>query len=220
MLFFLGYSFVAGVVGARGYEWVATGNGLLHTYLRSVLFGSGAFVAVCLFPIAAKWILVSRWKPREFPLWGLTYLRFWLVKVLLHANPMILFVGNSLYALQLRALGVRIGKGVTILSPSVPVCTDLITIGAGTVIRKDSFFLGCRAHSGRIHTGRVTLGRDVLIGLRGGPGGTEDRRSCDAHGDAPRRRAQRPPLPRRSWRAGPARSWCWRGRRAGPGAQR
>ncbi|GGI95133.1 Pls/PosA family non-ribosomal peptide synthetase [Streptomyces brasiliensis] len=164
LLFFLGYSFVAGVIGARGYAWVATGNGLLDTYLRSVLFGGCGFLALCLFPIAAKWILVGRWKPGEFPLWGLTYLRFWLVKVLLHANPMIFLVGNPLYVLYLRALGVRIGKGVTILSPSVPVCSDLITIGAGSVIRKDSFFLGYRAHSGRIQTGRVTLGRDVFIG--------------------------------------------------------
>ena len=100
----------------------------------------------------------------EFPVWGLTYLRFWTVKALLHANPMVLFAGNPLYVLYLRALGARIGKGVTILSPTVPVCTDLLTIGAGTVIRKDSSFLCYRAHAGRIQTGPVTLGRDVFVG--------------------------------------------------------
>ena len=66
--------------------------------------------------------------------------------------------------LYLRALGARIGKGVTILSRTIPVCTDLLTIGAGTVIRKDSFFLCYRAHAGRIQTGPVTLGRDVFVG--------------------------------------------------------
>ncbi|MEV7863938.1 Pls/PosA family non-ribosomal peptide synthetase [Streptomyces hirsutus] len=164
LLFFLGYSLVAGFVTAGGYEWVAAGSGLVDIYLRSLLFGGVGFLALCAFPVVAKWVLVGRWKSCEFPVWSMTYLRFWVVKVLLHANPMVLFVGNPLYVLYLRALGARIGRGVTILSRSVPVCTDLLTIGSGTVVRKDSFFLGYRAHAGRIQTGRITLGRDVYIG--------------------------------------------------------
>jgi non-ribosomal peptide synthetase-like protein len=163
-LFFLGYSYLAARVAARGYSWVSAGSNWMDIYLRSAVFGGIAFAIMCTFPIAAKWILIGRWKTREFPVWGLTYLRFWTVKVLLHANPMVFFVGNPLYVLYLRALGARIGKGVTILSRSVPVCTDLLTIGAGTVIRKEAFFLCYRAHSGRIQTGPVTLGRDVFIG--------------------------------------------------------
>ncbi|MGX1546920.1 Pls/PosA family non-ribosomal peptide synthetase [Streptomyces adustus] len=164
LLVFVGYSFVFGLVTARGYEWVAAGSGLVDIYLRSLLFGGVGFLLLCLFPIAAKWILVGRWKSTEFPLWGLAYLRLWLVKVLLHANPMVFFVGNPLYVLYLRALGARIGAGVTILSRSVPVCTDLLTIGSGTVIRKEATFLGYRAHAGRIRTAPVTLGRDVFVG--------------------------------------------------------
>ncbi|MFG2629627.1 Pls/PosA family non-ribosomal peptide synthetase [Streptomyces sp. NPDC048473] len=163
-LLFLGYSFLAGLVADRGYAWVSASSDVTGIYLRSFVFGGVGFVGLCAFPIVAKWLLIGRWKSREFPVWGLTYLRFWTVKVLIHANPMIFFVGNPLYVLYLRALGARIGKGVTILSRNVPVCPDLLTIGAGTVIRKDSFFLCYRAHAGRIQTGRVTLGRDVLIG--------------------------------------------------------
>ncbi|RPE46129.1 non-ribosomal peptide synthetase-like protein [Streptomyces sp. Ag109_O5-1] len=164
LLVFLGYSLVSGFATAMGYEWIATGKGLADVYLRSLLFGGIAFVALCAFPVAAKWVLVGRWRPGEFPVWSLRYLRFWLVKVLLHANPMVLLIGTPLYVLYLRALGARVGKGVTILSHSVPVCTDLLTIGAGTVIRKDSFFLGYRACAGHIQTGRITLGADVYIG--------------------------------------------------------
>lgn len=164
LLVFLGYSVVAGFVTATGYEWVATGNGLADIYLRSLLFGGIGFIGLCLFPVLAKWILVGRWKAAEFPVWGPAYMRFWLLKVLLHANPMIFFVGSPLYVLYLRALGARIGKGVTILTRFVPVCTDLLTIGAGTVIRKDSFLLGYRAHAGRIQIDGITLGRDVYIG--------------------------------------------------------
>ncbi|WP_369393830.1 Pls/PosA family non-ribosomal peptide synthetase [Streptomyces sp. CG1] len=164
LLVFLGYSLVSGFVTATGYEWIATGSGVADIYLRSLLFGGIGFIALCAFPVVAKWLLIGRWRPGEFPVWSPAYLRFWLVKVLLHANPMVFLTGTPLYVLYLRALGARIGKGVAIFSHSVPVCTDLLTIGAGTVIRKDSFFLGYRAHAGHIQTGRITLGADVFIG--------------------------------------------------------
>ncbi|MEU5090503.1 Pls/PosA family non-ribosomal peptide synthetase [Streptomyces sp. NPDC021356] len=163
-LVFLGYSFVIGVATAQAYDWVAAGSGLVHIYARSFLCGAIGFVALCAFPVLVKWVLVGRWKPREFPVWSMAYLRFWIVKSLLHANPMVLFVGNPLYVMYLRALGARIGKDVTILSRSVPVCTDLLTVKAGTVIRKDATFLGYRAYAGTIQTGRITLGRDAFVG--------------------------------------------------------
>ncbi|MFH9399595.1 Pls/PosA family non-ribosomal peptide synthetase [Streptomyces sp. NPDC017638] len=164
LLVFLVYSLFYGYIAAGGYEWISEGSGPGGVYLRSLLFGSVAFLTLCAFPVLAKWVLVGRWKPGEFPVWGLAYVRFWLVKVLLHANPMVFLVGTPLYVLYLRALGARIGNGVTILSRSVPVCTDLLTIGAGTVIRKESFFLCYRAYAGRIQTGRVTLGRNAFVG--------------------------------------------------------
>jgi non-ribosomal peptide synthetase-like protein len=164
LLIFLGYCYLAGLVIAVGFSWILASSGWIDLYLRLVLFGSAFFVGLCSFPIVAKWLLIGRWKAQEFPVWGLTYLRFWIVKALVSANPMVFFVGTPLYVLYLRALGARIGKGVTIFSPTVPVCTDLLTIGDGTLIRKDSLFHCYRAHAGRIQTGPVTLGRDVYIG--------------------------------------------------------
>jgi non-ribosomal peptide synthetase-like protein len=163
-LVFAAYCLLAGLVMGRGYEWISATDAVAQTYLRSLVFGAAVFAGACIVPVVAKWLLVGRWKETEFPVWSLAYFRFWTVKALLHANPMILFAGSPLYVLYLRALGARIGKGVTILSRSVPVCTDLLTVGAGTVIRKDSFILGYQAHAGRIRTGRVTLGADVYVG--------------------------------------------------------
>ncbi|MDW4908845.1 Pls/PosA family non-ribosomal peptide synthetase [Streptomyces sp. ADMS] len=164
LLVFVTYCFLAGLVTVEGYEWINAGSGTVDVYLRSVVFGGAAFAGMCALPVVAKWVLVGRWKATEFPVWGLAYLRFWTVRALLNANPMRLFAGNPLYVLYLRALGARIGRGVTILSPAFPLCTDLLTVGAGTVIRKDSFFLCYRAVGGRIQTGPVTLGRDVYVG--------------------------------------------------------
>ncbi|UPZ34085.1 phosphopantetheine-binding protein [Streptomyces sp. LRE541] len=163
-LVFALYCLLSGLVTAQGYDWVSAGDGVVDVYLRSALFGGGVFVGLCTLPVVAKWVLVGRWKETEFPVWSLAYLRFWTVKVLLHANPMALFAGNPLYVLYLRALGARIGRNVTILSHALPVCTDLFTVGANTVIRKDSHFLCYQARAGRIRTGRVTLGQDVFVG--------------------------------------------------------
>ncbi|MDX3451116.1 phosphopantetheine-binding protein [Streptomyces sp. ME02-8801-2C] len=163
-LLFAGYCFLAGLVTVQGYQWINAGSGIADIYLRSVVFGGAAFAGMCVLPVIVKWVLVGRWKATDFPVWGLAYLRFWTVRSLLNANPMRLFTGNPLYVLYLRALGARIGRGVTILSPALPVCTDLLTVGAGTVIRKDSYFLCYRAVAGRVQTGPVTLGRDVYVG--------------------------------------------------------
>jgi len=165
LLVFLGYTYVATVALETAYEWISAGANGVEMYLRLVLAGVAAFVAVCALPIAAKWTLIGRYKPEQIRVWSLAYVRFWLVKTLIRSNPCaLLFVGSPLYVLYLRALGAKIGPGVAIFSKRLPVCTDLLTIGAGSVIRKDALFQCYRAHAGRIETGPVTLGRDVFIG--------------------------------------------------------
>jgi non-ribosomal peptide synthetase-like protein len=165
LLFFLGYSYVAAIGVAAGYEWISAGASALDTYVRSVLVGAGGFVVVCVIPILAKWILIGRWKPRHIRVWSVAYVRFWVVKTLIRSNPAaLMFVGSPLYTWYLRALGAKIEPGAVIFSRHVPICTDLLTIGAGTVIRKEAFFLCYRANAGRIETGPVTLGRDVFVG--------------------------------------------------------
>ena len=163
LLFLLGYPALVSYAFAVGAEWVLTAATPLEIYLRSVQVVGGLFLGTALLPILAKWLLVGRWKPTEFPIWSLRYFRFWLVKTLIRTNPLVRFVGTPLYPFYLRLLGARIGKGTTILSPVVPVCTDLLTIGAGTIVRKASSFTCYRAYDGMIQTGRVTIG-PALVG--------------------------------------------------------
>src|SRR5947208_597884 len=167
LLFFLGYSYLVALATAQAFEWISEGSDGVEIYLRLVLCSVAGFLGVCTVPIQAKWMLIGRWKPEQIRIWSLAYVRFWIVKTLIRSNPCaLLFVGSPLYVLYLRALGAKVGPGVAIFSRRVPVCTDLLTVGAGTVIRKESFFLCYRAQAGRIETGTVTLGRDVVIGER------------------------------------------------------
>jgi len=164
-LFYLGYSYVGVVAAIAGFQWIVAGAHGVESYLRLVLFGAVVFLAACGVPIAAKWLLIGRWRAERIRIWSLAYLRFWIVKSLIRANPVgYLLVGSPLYGLYLRALGAKVGRGVVILSRRLPICTDLLSIGEHTVIRNEVVFNGYRARGGRIEIGRVTLGRDVYVG--------------------------------------------------------
>src|SRR6266516_2744921 len=164
-LFYLGYSCLGVLAATEGYAWMVAGSQGVESYLRLVLFSGVAFFVVCAVPIAAKWLLIGRWKPQSIRIWSLAYVRFWIVKSLIRSNPIgYLFVGSPLYGLYLRALGAKVGPGVLILSRRIPVCMDLLTIGARTVIRNEAIFNGYRAHAGRIEIGPVNLGREVYVG--------------------------------------------------------
>ncbi|GAA1033239.1 MULTISPECIES: Pls/PosA family non-ribosomal peptide synthetase [Amycolatopsis] len=165
LLIFFAYSYLVAQVLGVGTDWILAGTGLLHYYLRAVVFGAVVLAVLCTLPIALKWILVGRWKPGEIRTWSLGYVRFWVVKTLVQRNLLVpLFVGSPLYSLYLRALGAKIGKGVTIFSRFVPVCTDLLTVGEGAVICKDTYFTTYRAHEGVIRTGPVAIGAHSYVG--------------------------------------------------------
>jgi acyl carrier protein len=83
LLIFLGYSYLAALVIAQGYEWISAGSGVLDIYLRSVFSGSALFLFLFTVPILAKWILIGRWKPQQIRIWSLAYVRFWTVKTLI-----------------------------------------------------------------------------------------------------------------------------------------
>ncbi|MHC5559992.1 Pls/PosA family non-ribosomal peptide synthetase [Kocuria sp. U4B] len=176
VLVYLGYCLLAGGLVVVGYQWVFpdAGPGNHHwlghgmsfgeIYLRSVALGAATFVLLCILPVAAKWILIGRFRPQQIRIWSLNYFRFWLVKTLMRTSPIARMTGAPVTTFYLRAMGAKVGRNVTILTNHLPVCTDLLTIGEGTVIRKDVFANGYRAHGGVIQIGAVTLGRDVIVG--------------------------------------------------------
>ncbi|MGA6153773.1 Pls/PosA family non-ribosomal peptide synthetase [Stenotrophomonas sp. NPDC087984] len=164
-LMFLVYVSVASVALDAGTSWMTRGQGWLDVYERAVALGAVALIGASLFPIAVKWILIGRWKPRRIQLWSVAYVRFWCVRTLIVANPLArLTVGTPLYTLYLRALGAKIGPRTLIFTRWVPICTDLLTIGADTVIRKETFLNGYRARDGVIETGPVTIGAGAFVG--------------------------------------------------------
>ena len=162
---FIGYATLDALALVAGFNWATSGHGPLGVYVRLTLAGAGLLLAAGSLPIIAKWLLIGRWKPQSLPVWSLAYFRFWLVKTLIITSPVArLSVGTPVYGLYLRALGAKVGPRALVLTKHVPVCTDLLTIGAGSVVRKDSYLNGYRARAGQIETGPITIGAGAFVG--------------------------------------------------------
>ena len=69
------------------------------------------------------------------------YVRFWVVKTMIRAQPHEDLRRVAAVCVLPAAVGSQDRTRVVILSKHVPVCTDLLTIGSGTIIRKEVHFL-------------------------------------------------------------------------------
>ncbi len=113
--------------------------------------------------IAGKWLIAGRLKPGRYPLWGMTYYRWWLADRLIEAAPTYLLNGSSLYCWWLRALGARIGRDVVIGSISLRA-PDLLTVGDGVSIGNATNFENARVEHGWLRLGAIELGANAGVG--------------------------------------------------------
>lgn len=152
---------------AEGIIWIFAGTTWLDFYIRIAGFLILMLTLWITLPIVMKWIVIGKWKAEKIPIWSLKYFRFWVIKWLISTNPMIMFKGLPLFNVYLRLLGAKIGKQVVFEAKHVPVCTDLLNVGDGTLIRKDVFLLGYKAKSGYIYTGPISIGKNAYVGEAG-----------------------------------------------------
>lgn len=160
LLVSMGYLWLA----ITGFLWVSQTDHVIDVAGRSFVFVLVAFALLTTVPIATKWCLIGRWRKQNIPLWSLSYFRFWLVRFLVEGNPLAAFRGSPVFNCYLRLLGAQIGDNALILCKSFPFCTDLISIGHGTVIRKHTHLTGYRAEGGYLRIGKIQIGDDVTVG--------------------------------------------------------
>ena len=163
LVVFLLTTFVAGLAMTAAIGWVTgvgTGPGL---YGRAVAAGIALYLGTGMGLVAVKWLVVGRFGTEPIALWSVAYVRFWVARTAIRVNPFNLLVGTPVYNAYLRALGVRVGPGAVVLVPP-PTCTDLVSIGARTVIREECLLPGYRAEPGLLRPGPVRIGDDAVIG--------------------------------------------------------
>jgi non-ribosomal peptide synthetase-like protein len=140
-----------------------------YDFLTSILGAFGSLVLV--YPvmltvaIALKWLIIGRYKPGEYPLWGWYYFRFWLVTAIEGTVPVSYLSGTPLLSVYLRLMGAKVGKNVFIQSDHFAIY-DLLTLGDDSSLNADATLLGYSVSNGLLHIGPVTIGRRCFVGTR------------------------------------------------------
>ena len=113
--------------------------------------------------IALKWLVIGRYKPGRYPLWGSYYFRWWLVSRFQGLSWSGMFVGTPLMSLYYRAMGAKVGRNSTI---GTPLCSafDVVSIGADTSVGAETQLLGYRVEDGWLVIGQVTVGDHCFVG--------------------------------------------------------
>ena len=130
------------LLGAPTGMLVATTHGTVtvgRLIAGAVLLPPGLLLTALLLPVAGRWVLAPRIRPGRHPLWGSTYLCWWLNTRLIGLAPLRLLAGSPLMAPYLRLLGARIGEGCHIATerihtPSLTEIGDGASVGYGVAV--------------------------------------------------------------------------------------
>jgi carbonic anhydrase/acetyltransferase-like protein (isoleucine patch superfamily) len=144
-----------------------------YGYAQAIL---GAFASLVLFypvmvlvPIAVKWLVIGRYRPGAYPVWGSYYFRFWLATTIETAVPVGYLAGTPLLNIYLRLMGAKVGRNVHLNSDSFAIY-DLLSIGDDTTVNNDSNLLGYTVEDGLLKLGSVAIGRCCFVGTRAAVG--------------------------------------------------
>jgi non-ribosomal peptide synthetase-like protein len=140
-----------------------------YDFLESIL---GAFASLgvlyplmLVIPIAVKWLMIGRYRPGAYPLWGTFYFRWWFTTTIEAAVPVGYLTGTPLLSLYLRLMGAKIGPNVYLGSDSFAIY-DQLTIGEDSSVNEDANLLGYTIEDGQLKIGRITIGKRCFVGAR------------------------------------------------------
>jgi non-ribosomal peptide synthetase-like protein len=122
-----------------------------------------AYPMVIAMSIILKWVIIGRYQPGEYPVWGFYYFRWWLTTRIQSINGISLFSGTPVMSLYFRLMGAKVGKNCII---DTPFCTihDLVSIGNDTSICAESQLLGYQVRQGMLVLGTIEIGDRCFIG--------------------------------------------------------
>jgi non-ribosomal peptide synthetase-like protein len=112
--------------------------------------------------VVGKRLLAGRIRPGIYPLWGITYFRWWLGGKFTALPDIYLLASTPWMPVYLRALGARVGRDAIIdaITVSVP---ELLTVGDGATLGTLVNLENARVEGGQLYVGTVTIGREAVI---------------------------------------------------------
>ena len=127
----------------------------------------GTRIAMPLLGIFLKWLVMGRYKPGAYPLYGSYYLRWWTTEQMLAICGRGVFAWSSLgLRVYYRMLGASIGANVQI-DPGCKIGeADLLDIGADSLIDLKAVVRPFALDKGTMTLRRIRLGKGTSIGIR------------------------------------------------------
>lgn len=147
------------------YAGVQAGDITIERALHSsFIVGFAAWPSMLALSILVKWVVIGKYKPGRYPLWGSYYLRWWVATRFQALSFSYIFVGTPLMNLYFRAMGAKVGANVNLSSP---YCTafDVVSIGDNTSVGLESQLLGYRVEDGFLVIAPIEIGKDCFVGM-------------------------------------------------------
>ncbi|KAJ0115047.1 peroxisomal-coenzyme a synthetase [Diaporthe amygdali] len=118
------------------------------------------------FGIAAKWLIVGRYKEGIYPMWGSYHTRWWLVQKIVD------ICGHGLFAqtkftntLYLRLMGAKIGRNVSLKGVQTGEW-DLIHIDDDAVLENCTIRPFAGERNTTMYLGKIRIGRNACVGMK------------------------------------------------------
>jgi non-ribosomal peptide synthetase-like protein len=171
------------VLALAGLVHVAAALGFPLALLLGGFVLAGAGIVACLVTVAAKWLLVGRFRARNHPLWSGAVWRGELADTFVEvlAVPWLIGAagGTPLMSWWLRALGARVGRGVWCESYWLPEA-DLVHLGDGATVNRGCVVQTHLFHDRILRMDQVTLAEGATLGPHGIvlPGTTVGAHTC------------------------------------------
>ncbi len=140
---------------------------LIALFLGKLIYG---FVGPLL-GVALKWIIIGRYRPGKYPLWGSYYLRWWLVERSLAVFGKGLFFedlpvyGPRLVRFYYQALGCKIGANAKISLHAQLAQADLVSLG-DDVILETCIVRPFALEQGHFVLLPITIGNRCTVGIK------------------------------------------------------
>jgi non-ribosomal peptide synthetase-like protein len=130
----------------------------------AVSIGVFLLVTVLSFIVAifGKWLVAGKLKAGRYPLWGMTYFRWWLSDRLIEGAPLYMLGGSSLYVWWLRALGAKVGHEVNIGSLTLRA-HDLLEVADGASIGNAVNLENARVEHGELVLGSICIAKEACV---------------------------------------------------------
>ena len=147
-------------------------QGLAYAYSIATAFGLFAVMPIVfsVLSILVKKIVIGKFREGDYPLWGMYYFRWWLVKSVERLSPMQYLNGTPLYPAYLKMLGVNVPDTAQLSAMSIGA-EDLVTIGADVSIASQAVINNAWVEDGLLKMRRVHIGDHAYLGSSAVVGG-------------------------------------------------